>query len=50
MQLPSTNPDNPKSNNASPDLGMACPPKRYIGPSASQKVQKSRRRWKVTAQ
>jgi hypothetical protein len=31
MQPLSTNPDIPKSNNASPDLGMACPPKRYIG-------------------
>jgi hypothetical protein len=30
MQPPSTNPGNPISNNASPDLGMASPPKRYI--------------------
>jgi hypothetical protein len=31
------------SNNASPDLGTACPPKRYIGLFASRIVQKSRR-------
>ena len=29
MQPPSTSPSSPISNNASPDLGTACPPKRY---------------------
>jgi hypothetical protein len=39
MQPPST----ARSNNASPDLGTACPPKRYVGSFASLIVQKSRR-------
>src|SRR6266851_10461650 len=43
MQLPSTSPSSPTSNNASPDLDTACPPKRYIAPFASRIVQKSRR-------
>jgi hypothetical protein len=40
MQPPSTNPGNTKSTNASPDLGMACPPKRYIGPICFSKSAK----------
>jgi hypothetical protein len=40
MQPPSTDPSNPTIDNASPDLGTASPPKRYIGPFAAQKVQK----------
>jgi hypothetical protein len=40
MQPPSTNPGNTKSTNASPDLGKACSPKRYIGPICLSKSAK----------
>src|ERR1700737_1417919 len=42
MQLPSTNPSSPTSNIASPDLGTACSPKRYITRFVAGIVQKSR--------
>lgn len=41
MQPPSANPSSPKNNHATPDLGTASPPKRYIAPFAARIVQKS---------
>jgi hypothetical protein len=43
MQPPSRNPGSPTSKNANPDLGTACPPKRYVPLFVPAIVQKSRR-------
>src|ERR1700750_1385872 len=43
MQPPSANPSSPMSDNATPDFGTACPPKRYITPFVSWNSAEIRR-------